>query len=184
MGYSHHIQSPMGGSPIDPKFPPNSDEYQHHNGYGGHNGMPAMQANDYGVHHQSNGLHHHNANNFNYGQSPFYHHGYNSNMPHNMPNNGYTPTNNTYYGSYYSTPNGGSHHQNMDLPLQCSSVEPTNTVLGLQELGKWLRFLCNNRALWHTAKLGRGQVSKYTKRINKPSDSFTQTSTSFTHIFP
>lgn len=135
MGYSHHIQSPMS-APIEPKFPPNSDEYQHHNGYG-HGGMPAIQTGpDYGIHHQNNSLHH-NANNFNYGQGPFYHHhGYNTQMP-SITNNGYSPANNGYYSYYGSTNNGGT-HQNMDMPLQCSAVEPTNTVLGLQELGKFL----------------------------------------------
>lgn len=145
MGYPHHLQSPMGGSPIEPKFPPNSDDYQHLNGYGSHGGMPTIQNGpDYGGahhhhhhhHHQNNGLHHNAANNFNYGQSPFYHPGYNSQM-HTMPNNGYSTANNGYYGSYYGTPNGSA-HQNMDMPLQCSTAEPTNTVLGLQELGEYV----------------------------------------------
>lgn len=166
MGYPHHIQSPMhGGSTIDPKFPPSTDDYHthhhhhhnhlHHNGYG-HNAntmagnMPPLQTNnDYtnGMHHQNvpNGMH--GTNNGNYNYSPtisghFYHQpNYNSQM-HHVPapthpspvNNSYSPTNiNGYYGSYYGSNNG---HQMMDLPLQCPNTEPTNTVLGLQELGK------------------------------------------------
>lgn len=41
----------------------------------------------------------------------------------------------SYYGGYY----GGAashHHSVLDMPLQCPHVEPTNTALGLQELGK------------------------------------------------
>lgn len=75
------------------------------------------------------------------------------------PNGGGNPiTTNGYYGGYYGT-NGsvGSthsqghspHSQMMDMPLQCSSTEPpTNTALGLQELGmdfkikfSWIRML-------------------------------------------
>lgn len=136
MGYPHHIQSPMGGSAIDPKFPPSTEDYQHHNGYGhGAMGGLGQAGQDYGVHHQNNGLHH-NANNFNYSPgigSHFYHHGYNAQM-HAAPSNGYSAANSGYYGSYYGT--NGSGHQMMDMPLQCSTAEPTNTVLGLQELGK------------------------------------------------
>lgn len=42
-------------------------------------------------------------------------------------------------GSYYSGYYGSSvthHHSVMDLPIQCPHTEPTNTALGLQELGK------------------------------------------------
>lgn len=42
----------------------------------------------------------------------------------------------SYYGGYY----GGTaphHHSVLDLPIQCPHVEPTNTALGLQELGKF-----------------------------------------------
>lgn len=167
MGYPHHIQSPMGGSSIDPKFPPSTEDYQQlHNGYGiGHhnNGssgnmsavMPQTNPSDYGMsHHQSNGIH--NVNNYNYSQGinghyyhHHHHHGYNSPMHHSMPNSSYSPTqiashnSNGYYGGYYGQNNsmGGSpgivnsHHQMMDLPIQCPSTEPTNTALGLQELG-------------------------------------------------
>lgn len=39
-----------------------------------------------------------------------------------------------YYNGYYGTSNG--HHQMLDLPLQCPPTEPSNTALGLQELGE------------------------------------------------
>lgn len=167
MGYPHHIQSPMGGSSIDPKFPPNTEEYQHlHNGYGidHHNGsngsmpsgMSQTNPSDYGMpNHQSNGIHH-NVNNYNYSQvinghyyhHHHHHHGYNSPM-HSMSNSSYSPSAMTthngggYYNGYYGQNNSmngspgivNSHHQAMDLPLQCPSAEPTNTALGLQELG-------------------------------------------------
>lgn len=161
MGYPHHIQSPMhGGSSIDPKFPPSTDDYHthhhhnhlHHNGYGHNtnsmaNNMTPLQSNDYanGMHHQSvtNGMHANNTSNYNYPPTisgHFYQQNYNSQM-HHVPapppppaNNSYSPTNiNGYYGTYYGANNG---HQVMDLPLQCANTEPTNTVLGLQELGK------------------------------------------------
>lgn len=134
MGYPHHVQTPMGGSAMDPKFPPTED-YHSHNGYGLPAGMP--QSNTDYMHHQSNSIHH-NANNFNYSQGitgHFYHHhhGYNAQM-HTSPTNGYSSSG--YYGSYYGSTAG---HQIMDLPLQCSaSTEPTNTVLGLQELGLFI----------------------------------------------
>lgn len=175
MGYPHHhIQSAMhGGSSIDPKFPPSTDDYHHHhhhhhNGYGHqHNGMaatmPPIQNNDYvnNMHHQpTNGMH---TNNYNYSNSisgHFYQHSYNSQMHHtaaapppppppaNMPqttNNAYTsPNNNSYYGSYYGT----NSNQMMDLPLQCPNAEPTNTVLGLHELG-WLQFAFIKEITFH-----------------------------------
>lgn len=162
MGYPHHIQSPMhGGSSIDPKFPPNTDDYHthhhhshlHHNGYG-HNAntmassMTSLQSNnDYanGMHHQSvsNGMHSNNTNNYNYPPTisgHFYQQSYNTQM-HHVPappppaNNSYSSSNvNGYYGSYYGSNNS---HQMMDLPIQCPNTEPTNTVLGLQELGRF-----------------------------------------------
>lgn len=57
------------------------------------------------------------------------------------------PSNGGYYSGYYGT-NGSAgsthshghspHSQMMDLPLQCSSTEPpSNTALGLQELGEY-----------------------------------------------
>lgn len=147
MGYPHHLQSPMGGSSIDPKFPPSTDEYQlhhhhHHNGYSHHNGGGGMTTNmpptnnDYGnMHHPTNGIHS-NANNYNYSHGisgHFYQHGYNSQMHSTTPNTGYsTSNNNGYYNGYYGTNNA---NQLMDLPIQCPNAEPTNTVLGLQELG-------------------------------------------------
>lgn len=161
MGYPHHTQSPMGGSSIDPKFPPSTDDlsfhhhhHHHHNGYM-HNGggmtaaMPPVN-NDYinSMHHQSNGsIHPTSNNNYNYSHGisgHFYQHNgaggggaipYNTQM-HTSPGNGYTPNNNGYYGGYYGTNNG---HQMMDLPIPCptSAEEPTNTALGLQELGMW-----------------------------------------------
>lgn len=41
------------------------------------------------------------------------------------------------YGGYYGgTAHHHNHHHNvMDLPIQCPNTEPTNTALGLQELG-------------------------------------------------
>lgn len=143
MGYPHHVQTPMGGSTMDPKFPP-SEDYHVHSGYGLSTGIPTPQntSNDYmhhHHHHQTNGLHQ-NSNNFNYAQSiggHFYHHhhhGYNATAAaaqmHTPQTNGYSSTG--YYGSYYGSTAG---HQIMDLPLQCSAAEPTNTALGLQELG-------------------------------------------------
>lgn len=52
----------------------------------------------------------------------------------NVSNDNSTNLSGGYYNNYYNT-NG--HHQSMDLPIQCPSVEPTNTVLGLQELGRY-----------------------------------------------
>lgn len=187
MGYPHHIQSPMhGGSSMDPKFPPNTDDYHHahhhhyhnHNGYG-HNAnsmssnMPPLQNNDYSTASNGgsgNGMHSNNTNNYNYSPTisgHFYQHSYSSQMQHVPPlppppaqptNNSYSASNNNaYYGSYYGSNNG---HQMMDLPLQCASAEPTNTVLGLQELGKlfhterantrFQRIFCS----WKLLKLG------------------------------
>lgn len=42
----------------------------------------------------------------------------------------------SYYGGYYGAGAAPHHHSVMDLPIQCPHVEPTNTALGLQELGK------------------------------------------------
>lgn len=164
MGYPLHIQSPMhGGSSMDPKFPPSTDDYHHshhhhyHNGYGHNvNSMssnmappppPPLQNNDYTNHQNvSNGMHTNNSNNYDYSPTisgHFYQHSYNTQMHHvpappppaQQTNNTYSPpNNNAYYGSYYGSNNG---HQMMDLPLQCPSTEPTNTVLGLQELGEF-----------------------------------------------
>lgn len=135
MGYPHHVQTPMGGSAIEPKFPPN-DDYHIHNGYGLSTGMSQNNA-DF-IHHQSNGLHQ-NTNNFNYAQgigSHFYnHHGYHSQM-HSTQSNGYSSGG--YYGGYYGASAGP---QIMDMPLQCPATEPTNTVLGLQELGTFTNIL-------------------------------------------
>ncbi|KAL7017984.1 hypothetical protein ACKWTF_010591 [Chironomus riparius] len=54
------------------------------------------------------------------------------NVSENSPN---VDSNMGYYNNYYTNTNG--HHNPQDLPLQCpSSAEPpTNTALGLQELG-------------------------------------------------
>ena len=38
----------------------------------------------------------------------------------------------SYYGGYYG---GSNPHNILDMPIQCPHVEPTNTALGLQELG-------------------------------------------------
>lgn len=130
MGYTHHVQTPMGGPANEPKYQPN-DDYHSHNGYGFSSGI--TQNNSDFIHHQSNGLHQ-SANNFNYSQGIsghfYHHHGYNSQV-HSSSNNGYPGGG--YYGSYYASTAG---HQIMDLPLQCSAAEPINTALGLHELGK------------------------------------------------
>ncbi|XP_055700047.1 homeotic protein deformed [Phlebotomus papatasi] len=147
MGYPHHIQSPMGTT-IEPKFPPNEEyhHHHHHNGYASM-GTPAVQNTSDYLHHQNNSLHQ-NSGNFNYAQSiggHFYHHhhGYGA-SPAQMPtaqSNSYSPaagapvtSGGGYYGGYYGT-STPSHHQMMDLPIQCPNTEPTNTALGLQELG-------------------------------------------------
>ena len=134
MGYPHHVQSPMGGSAIEPKFPPNED-YSHHNNYGISTTMLQNgNSSDY-MHHQTNSIHQ-NSNNFSYAQGisgHFYHHhhhGYNAQMS-TSPTNGYSSGG--YYGGYYGASAGP---QIMDMPIQCPATEPTNTVLGLQELGK------------------------------------------------
>ncbi|GAB0097732.1 hypothetical protein DMENIID0001_133980 [Sergentomyia squamirostris] len=148
MGYPHHIQSPMGTT-IEPKFPPN-EEYHHHHHHNGYASMaaPAVQNTSDYLHHQNNSLHQ-NSGNFNYAQSiggHFYHHhhGYGASTGQ-MPTpqtNSYSPaapvtTGGGYYGGYYGTTTAAtSHHQSMmDLPIQCPNSEPTNTALGLQELG-------------------------------------------------
>ncbi|KAJ6639457.1 Homeotic protein deformed, partial [Pseudolycoriella hygida] len=129
MGYTHHVQTPMGGPTNEPKYQPN-DDYHGHNGYGFSSGI--TQNNSDFIHHQSNGLHQ-STNNFNYSQGIsghfYHHHGYNSQV-HSSSNNGYPGGG--YYGSYYASTAG---HQLMDLPLQCSAAEPINTALGLHELG-------------------------------------------------
>lgn len=137
MGYPHHVQTPMGGSPIEPKFPPNEDYHHSHNGYG----LSSQNNSEYSMHHQSN--HQNTTTNFNYAQGisgHFYHHhhGYSPQMHTTPPaaTNGYT-SGSGYYGSYYGASSGGiaGGSQIMDLPLQYTASEPTNTVLGLQELG-------------------------------------------------
>lgn len=137
-GYPHHIQSPMGGSSHDPKFPQSSDDYQnlhHHNGYV-HNGAVGSNmlsiGNDYSnLYHQSNGIHT-NANNYNYSDTGHFYqqNGSYSSQMHSTTNSGFQTNNNGYYSGYYSA------HQMMDFPIQCPNSEPTNTVLGLQELGR------------------------------------------------
>lgn len=136
-GYPHHIQSPMGGS-HDPKFPQNSDDYQHHHHHNGyvHNGAVGSNTlsmgNDYSnLYHQSNGIHT-NASNYNYSDTGHFYqqNGSYSSQMHSTPNSGFQANNNGYYSAYYSS------HQMMDFPIQCPNSEPTNTVLGLQELGR------------------------------------------------
>jgi hypothetical protein len=50
-----------------------------------------------------------------------------------------------YYNNYY---NSNGHHTSMDIPIQCASTEPTNTALGLQELGKTVFVIYTNR-VWN-----------------------------------
>lgn len=135
----------------------------HHNGYG-HNGdsmptgMPSLQSNNDYVngmshhhHHHQNlttGIHPSNSNGYNYSHHStisghFYQHSsYNTQM-HHVPtppaheqtatNTSYTNTNNNgYYSNYYGSTNS---NQLVDAPLQYAATEPTNTMLGLQELG-------------------------------------------------
>ncbi|CAD7084134.1 unnamed protein product [Hermetia illucens] len=132
MGYPHapHVQNHMGAG-IEPKFPP-SEDYHHYNGYPMTPGIPQTGSEYMSPHH--NGGIHQSSNNYNYhqgigGHYYHHHHGYGSQM-HSMQNNSYS--NSGYYGSYYGN---NAHHQMMDLPIQCPNSEPTNTVLGLQELG-------------------------------------------------
>lgn len=56
------------------------------------------------------------------------------NVSENSPN---VDSNMGYYSNYYGNTNG--HHNPHDLPLQCpnSTEPPTNTALGLQELGMY-----------------------------------------------
>lgn len=135
MGYSHQLPSPMGTS-LDTKFPTH-DDYHHHNGYSMTSSLG--QNNTDFLHHPNNGLHQ-NSNNFNYAQGiggHFYHHhhhGYTSPQIHSSQNNTSYSNSGSYYGGYY----GSSGHQIMDLPMQCSTAEPTNTALVLQDLGKFL----------------------------------------------
>jgi hypothetical protein len=155
MGYPHHphVQSSAMGGSLEPKFPP-SEEYHHYNGYSmAAAGMAQTSPGDY-LHHQSNGLHQNSAN-FSYSQGfgSFYHHHHH----HHPPSSGYgSPTaaqmhglggvaqnnsyaNNGYYspGYYGSTPTTNTPaHQMLDLPIQFPVAEPTNTALGLQELGR------------------------------------------------
>lgn len=172
MGYPHHLQNPMhGGSALDPKYPPNTDDYHHHNhlhhnGYG-HNGdsmssnMPPLQSsNDFvnGMPHHhhhhhlenlTNGIHSNNSNGYNYSHHTisghFYQHNtsYNAQMHHIPPtppaqppantNTSYANSNNNgYYNNYYG---GTNNNQILDAPLQYSNTEPSNTLLGLHELG-------------------------------------------------
>lgn len=145
MGYSHHMQNPMGGSSIDPKFPPSEEFNYHHNGYTSITQNLNQNTMDY-MQHQTNGIHTTNpSTNYNYhhqsigGHFYHHHHGYSSQMS-SIPNNNYTS--NGYYGSYYGT-NNGHHNQTMDLPIQCPNTEPTNTVLGLQELGNTTQSIAN-----------------------------------------
>lgn len=141
MGYPHHhVQAPMGSS-LEPKFPPGED---YANGYGSL-GMPP-QSPEF-LHHQptTNGYNQ-NANNYAFGQHFYHHHNHYSTPPqiHSSPQtNGYAAAaaaaaaTNGYYGSYYTTTTHNA--PIMDLPIQCpSNVEPQNTALGLQELGRWM----------------------------------------------
>ncbi|XP_055387988.1 homeotic protein deformed [Condylostylus longicornis] len=76
----------------------------------------------------------------NQAMNSFYHHNYSTQI-HSGQSNNYTTSNcsSPYFGNYYNTTAAAvttqSNHQIMDMPLQCPITEPTNTVLGLQELG-------------------------------------------------
>lgn len=133
----HHHQN-TGYSTNYATTPPTHHPHPHQSlGYYGHHAAAAAAA---AVHHApeyiSAGVVHSEAG---YGPPPSV----------NVPNGGgANAATNGYYGGYYGTTNGsvGSTHsqghsplsaQIMDLPLQCSSTEPpTNTSLGLQELGE------------------------------------------------
>lgn len=134
----HHHQN-TGYTTNYATTPPTHHPHPHQSlGYYGHHAAAAAAA---AVHHApeyiSAGVVHSEAG---YGPPPSV----------NVPNGGggANAATNGYYGGYYGTTNGsvGSTHsqghsplsaQIMDLPLQCSSTEPpTNTSLGLQELGE------------------------------------------------
>lgn len=162
MGYPHHVQS-AATMPIEPKFPP-SEDYAH-NGYGVAAMSNASDYMQHHHHMQSSVANGHQANGgySPYGHQAisghFYHHhhhGYSAQMPHASANTGYANGGGGgggggvgagsgggggggggsgaggYYGGYYGATAG---HQIMDLPVQYPAMEPTNTALGLHELG-------------------------------------------------
>lgn len=143
MGYPHapHIQNSM-----DHKYPV-MDDYHHYNGYSmPSNGMGHQThiTADYMTsnHNSASDLHHQN---YNYNSSHHqgitgYYSGY-SPQVHTVPNNGYSTSSvDSYYSGFYGNSTSSSHTSSLDLPLQCPNSEPTNTVLGLQELGEFLFF--------------------------------------------
>lgn len=138
-----------------------------HNGDSISTNMPSIQSsNDYvnGLSHHHHHYHHHqqslpsgihpnNSNSYNYSHHStnsghFYQHNSYNAQTHHVPtplandqtstNTTYASTNNNGYNSdYYG---GTNNNQLVDIPLQYSSVEPTNTMLGLQELGVFAKF--------------------------------------------
>ncbi|XP_055850722.1 homeotic protein deformed [Episyrphus balteatus] len=130
----------------------------HHQGHIGSDYM-SNGHNSGSLHHQSSNSfnyspHHHHHQSIG-SAAGYYHHPHPHSHPHSgysthsvhspvsatagteaaIANNGYANSNSNggYYGGYYGASNG--HHQMLDLPIQCPNTEPTNTVLGLQELG-------------------------------------------------
>lgn len=143
MGYPHHhVQAPMGGSSLDPKFPPGEDYTNGYSNLGIPSQSPEFLHHHHHPHHAqstaTNGYNQ-NSNNYTFGQHFYHHHNHYATPPqiHTSPQtNGYST--NGYYGSYYTTTAAAHNAPIMDLPIQCppTSVEPQNTALGLQELGE------------------------------------------------
>lgn len=114
MGYPHHLQTPMhGGTGLDPKYPPATEDYHHHNhlhhnGYG-HAGdtmspnMASMQSpNDY-----MNGMSHH-------------HHHHHQNLT-----NGIQPTQTNGYNYSHHTISGHFYQQSYNAQMHHAPTPPT-----------------------------------------------------------
>lgn len=121
---AHHQSSNFnfGASPS-----PHHHSHHHHQSYYGHSSATVHHHPAYSSHGTTGGnaAMHSTAT----GNSS----GYSNSSPNISSGNSVTAS--SYYGGYYSNPTGHSPHQMLDLPLHCPNVEPTNTVLGLQELG-------------------------------------------------
>jgi hypothetical protein len=156
----------MGGG-LEPKFPPSEEYHHYNGYSMGTAGMTQTSPGDYLHHQTNGLHQNSAAANFSYSQgfgSFYHHHHHHHPPPPPPPSSGYgSPTaaqmhglggvaqnnsyaNNGYYSpGYYgstaatnTTPAAAAPHQMLDLPIQCPPVvEPTNTALGLQELGEW-----------------------------------------------
>lgn len=164
MGYPHapHIQNSM-----DHKYPV-VDDYHHYNGYSmPSNGMghQAHISADYMAsnHNNASDLHHQN---YNYNTSHHqgisgYYSGY-SPQVHTVPNNGYSTSSvDSYYSGFYGNSTSSSHTSSLDMPLQCPNSEPTNTVLGLQELGEFFDFILGGTTdgRWFRLRVPSAQIN-------------------------